>query len=397
MPIVTTLKQSNKQSQLQKRNNSLPKKNPSSDFFFYPHSTPLACESYPFRPAQLMLNDGAVFQGALSSWTDTSVRGEIVFTTGMAGYVQTLTDPSYAGQCVVFTYPLIGNYGVPKKNTWESKKINARGVIVSTACLQYSHAEGIMSLAQWLRGNTIPLFLCADTRALTQHIRVKGSPLGVLRFADRDIDIDPVFYDPNNDNLLQKVSVKKPQVLGSGNKTVIVVDCGIKENSIRELLSRGLRLIRVPYDYDYTKQKCDAVFLSNGPGDPMQAVNTVAILKKFMKQGKPIFGICLGSQLLALAAGAKTYKLPFGHRGQNQPCIEVATKRLFVTSQNHGYAIDEATVPQQWSVSFRNVNDKSVEGIEHNRHPFFAVQFHPEACPGPGDTRYLFDKFIGLL
>lgn len=386
-----------KKNQKHQRHTLSSQKNPFSDFFFYPRVAPHSIESYPFRPAQLVLEDDIAFSGVLSSWTNESVRGEIVFTTGMTGYVQTLTDPSYAGQCIVFTYPLVGNYGVPKKSEWESKSIKAQGVIVSTACIQYSRAGSIMSLIQWLRGNKIPLFLCADTRALTQHIRVAGSPLGIIRLAEQKDGSNLDFYDPNKDNLLQKVSVKKPHVIGGGSKTVVVVDCGIKENSIRELLARNLRLIRVPYDYDYVSQESDGVFLSNGPGDPALAVQTVAILKKYMKRHKPIFGICLGSQLLALAAGAKTYKLPFGHRGQNQPCIETATQRLFVTSQNHGYAIDETTLPRNWMVSFRNLNDKSVEGIAHKDLPFFAVQFHPEACPGPTDTRFLFDTFVNSL
>ncbi|MBI4250334.1 glutamine-hydrolyzing carbamoyl-phosphate synthase small subunit [Candidatus Uhrbacteria bacterium] len=386
-----------KKNRIHKKQSLSQKKNPLSDFFFYSNADLRDDAAYPFHPAEIVLEDNTAFHGVLSSWASDPVRGEIVFTTGMTGYVQTLTDPSYTGQCIVFTYPLIGNYGVPKKSDWESKKIHVQAVIVSSACIQYSHQDSITSLIEWLRGNSIPLFLCADTRALTQYIRMKGSPLGVIRHKGQGDRSLIEFYDPNKENLLQKVSLKKPQIIGNGKKTVVVVDCGVKENSIRELLSRDLRLIRVPYDYDYTKEEANGVFLSNGPGDPALAVRSVEILKKFMQQRKPIFGICLGSQLLALAASASTYKLPFGHRGQNQPCIETATQRLTVTSQNHGYAIDETTLPSQWSVSFRNLNDKSVEGIAHNSLPFFAVQFHPEACPGPTDTRYLFDRFVDLL
>ncbi|MBI4272965.1 glutamine-hydrolyzing carbamoyl-phosphate synthase small subunit [Candidatus Uhrbacteria bacterium] len=355
--------------------------------------------SFFFRPAILQLQSGVQMKGALSIWATQQVSGEVVFTTGMTGYVETLTDPSYAGQVITFTYPLIGNYGVPEKKYWEHERIAARGAILSEACILPSHYQSRRSLFQWLQEDNIPLFICPDTRALTKIIREQGTPLGVIDFATKNKKSVPrvLFSDPAKSNLIAEVSVVKEKIYGKGKKTIIAVDCGMKENIIREFLQYDTTIIRVPYDYDYTKKTFDGVFVSNGPGDPSQAMDTIKILQRAMVLKKPIFGICLGSQLMGHAAGAKTYKLPYGHRGQNQPCKNLSSGRCYLTSQNHGYAVDEKTLPKDWIVTFRNLNDNSVEGISHKKLPFFSVQFHPEASPGPTDSTYLFKEFIDLL
>ena len=349
-----------------------------------------------FNPSQLTLKNKKIFTGFAPTWQKNAFYGEVVFTTGMTSYVETLTDPSYAGQIITFTYPLIGNYGVPKAADWESSKIHAAGVIVSEACLDWSHSAGKQSLLEWLKAQNIPILIGADTRALTKLIREKGALLGAITDQDTEAK-DLKFHDPNKTNLVAAVSPGRKKTYGKGKKVIYAVDCGMKENIIRELQKFNLTIHRVPYNYDYTEEKFDGVFISNGPGDPEMAFETVDILKKAMKMKKPIFGICLGSQLLGLAAGAKTYKLPYGHRGQNQPVIDTKTKHCLITSQNHGYAVDEKTMPKGWRVSFTNLNDGSVEGVTHKTLPFSAVQFHPEAAPGPVDANYLFKQFVDQL
>jgi len=337
----------------------------------------------------LTLSDGTLWQGRMPLWQNGPYFGEVVFNTGMTGYVESLTDPSYAGQILVFTYPLIGNYGVQIKSG-ESDKTQVSGVVVSEAAAYWSHANTDFSLIQWLQQQKVPLLAGIDTRALTKHLRTRGTMGGVVSsdpFSKRAIHIQKKF-----------VSITRPVVYNrSKTKTVILVDCGLKANILRSLMQLPVKIKRVPADFDYTNEKCDGVLLSNGPGDPTDYKQTINIIKKAYAKNKPVFGICLGSQLMGLAAGAKTYKLKYGHRGHNQPCLETATQHCFITSQNHGYAIRENSLPHEWSVSFRNLNDGSVEGIEHKSKPFFAVQFHPEACPGPTDTSWLFKKFSEAL
>lgn len=314
--------------------------------------------------------------------------GEVVFSTGMTGYVESLTDPSYSGQILVFTYPLIGNYGVDVRSG-ESNKIHAAGVIVSSACREWSHGQSDRSLTDWLEDQGVPLLTDVDTRALTKHLRTTGTMLGGI--ASEKVEASAL--TPTG----RIVSVTEPQRHGKDGKHVILVDCGAKDNILRSLLERGLVVTKVPHDYDYTGEEYDGVLLGNGPGDPTDYQATIAIVRKALVQSKPLFGICLGSQLMALAAGAQTYRLKFGHRGHNQPCLDLASGRGVITSQNHGYAVDEQSLPSGWQVLFRNLNDNSVEGIKHASKPFFAVQFHPEACPGPTDTVYLFETFKEML
>lgn len=346
------------------------------------------------KDTKLVLESGEVFYGLSPKWQKTIHHGEVVFTTGMTGYVETLTDPSYADQMVTFTYPMIGNYGVMDESTWESKKIHAAGVILSELAPFFSHSKALYSFAEWLRRQNVPLITGIDTRTLTMKLRKKGVTPGII--CDSDV-VPKEFIDPNISDLVAKVSIKEPAYLGNGSKKIIVVDCGIKESILKNLLKFDVTLKRVPFEYDYTKEPFDGLFISNGPGDPSNCIKTITHLQKALSQKKPVFGICLGAQLLALAIGAKTYKLTFGHRAQNQPVFHYLTQRCYLTSQNHGYAIDENTLPDDWSVNFRHLNDQSVQGIIHKKDPFFAVQFHPESTPGPEDTQWLFENFITLV
>jgi carbamoyl-phosphate synthase small subunit len=340
-------------------------------------------------PAFLTLADGTIWNGLMPEWQNGHYLGEVVFNTGMTGYVESLTDPSYAGQILVFTYPLIGNYGVDT-NASESKKIQVRGIIVYELAENWSHSRSQQSLTEWLKEQRVPSMMNVDTRALTKHLRTSGTMNGLIANAPAKV---PVATQKSS-----FVSVSEPVVYKKRErKKVILVDCGAKENILRSLLKLPVSVKRVPYDYDYTNEPYDGVLLSNGPGDPTNYEATISIAKTALLNGKPMFGICLGSQIMALAAGAKTYKLKFGHRGHNQPCLEVENKRGFITSQNHGYAIDGNSLPRGWYVTFQNLNDSSVEGIAHKNKPFFSVQFHPEACPGPTDTEWLFERFYKTL
>lgn len=340
------------------------------------------------KPGYIVLSDGAVFSGYMPSYQTEDTIAEVVFTTGMSGYVESLSDPSYSGEILVFTYPLIGNYGV-NKDDMESPVVRASGVVVSTAESDWNHAQADRSLLAWLREYNIPIIYGVDTRALTKHLRSHGTMIGAIS-AHTDVKL-PKKLAPSF------VTIDEPKEYGEGEKTVLLVDCGAKGNIITELVSRGVRVLRVPMDYDFTTVEADGVMLSNGPGDPTDYAVTVANVKKALKQDRPIFGICLGNQLLALAAGGSTYRLKFGHRGHNQPCLANQKGSAYITSQNHGYAVSEESLPRGWKVSFRNLNDDSVEGIHHVSKPFSSVQFHPEACPGPTDTSWLFDDFVGSL
>ena len=343
--------------------------------------------------ARLVLQDGAAFEGRIDG-SPKSVAGEVVFNTGMVGYTETLTDPSYRGQILVSTFPLVGNYGVPP--AFESKKIQATALVVSELAPRYSHWAAQKSLPEWLAEEGIPCLAGIDTRALTKRLRQQGCMLGKIVTDTHQVDM----YDPNQENLVANVSSGRV-VYEGGPRTVVLVDTGAKESIVTELRRRDLTVIRVPWDYDFLQEDFDALFISNGPGDPTACARTINNLKKAMEADKPIMGICLGNQLLALAAGASTYKLKFGHRGHNQPCIEVGNEggqgRCFITSQNHGFAVDAATLPSGWEPWFTNANDGSNEGIRHRSKPLLSVQFHPEAAPGPVDCNGLFDDFVRMI
>jgi carbamoyl-phosphate synthase small subunit len=339
--------------------------------------------------AQLILEDGTVFRGR-SLGAERSVSGEVVFNTGMVGYTEALTDPSYRGQIMTLTFPLVGNYGVPRD--FESPRIQASALVVSELATEYSHSAAERSLPQWLKDEGIPCIAGIDTRALTKRLRTRGCMLGKVVVTE-----DVPFEDPNAKNLVAEVSTDHREVFLGNGKTVVLVDCGAKGSIVDELRKRDFTVIRVPWDYDFNREDYDGLFLSNGPGDPTACISTINNIKRAMEKNKPIMGICLGNQLLALAAGANTYKLKFGHRGHNQPCLEVGTGRCYITSQNHGFAVDEATLPEGWHPWFRNANDGSNEGIRHSTKPFLSVQFHPEAAPGPVDCNYLFDKFVEMV
>lgn len=348
------------------------------------------------KKVRLILEDGTVFTGN-SFGSERSIAGEVVFYTAMVGYPESLTDPSYTGQILVSTFPMIGNYGIPdnsKNNNihqfFESDKIHASGLIIADYSYHYSHWNAVKSLSDWLKEYNVPGICDIDTRALTKILREKGSMLGKIEFDDDPIDL----YDPNLENLVAVASINEPMVYGESNFKVILVDCGVKNNIIRCLINRGVQVKRVPWDYDYTNEEFDGLFISNGPGDPAMCDVTVNYLSKALNMDKPIMGICLGNQLLARAAGAETYKLKYGHRSHNQPVLLNGTNRCFITSQNHGYAIANETIPADWEILFTNVNDNTNEGIKHKTKPFFSTQFHPEATSGPVDTEYLFDEFI---
>jgi carbamoyl-phosphate synthase small subunit len=343
---------------------------------------------------RLTLNDGTVFEGK-SFGANKDVFGEVVFNTGMTGYVESLTDPSYAGQIVVLTYPLIGNYGVPDASRFESEKIQIAGLIVSEYAAQYSHYDAKQSLSEWLKHSNVPALSGVDTRALTKRLRTRGVMLGAL--SERKLSSRTEFIDPNTENLVAKVSPKDVRTYGDGPIRIVAIDCGMKENIVRSLARSETTLIRVPWDHDFTDLAYDALFISNGPGDPKRCTATITHIKRAMSDKKPILGICLGNQLLALAAGASTFKLKYGHRSQNQPCIETTSDRCYITSQNHGFAVRASTLPRGWKEWFINANDGSNEGIKHSTRPWRSVQFHPEACPGPTDTAWIFDEFIDSL
>jgi carbamoyl-phosphate synthase small subunit len=363
------------------------------------------------RQARLVLEDGGEFSG-WSFGKPRSQAGEVVFTTGMTGYPQSLTDPSFRGQILVATYPLMGNYGVPVQpgtgepffdepgipRHFESPRIQVSGFVVAEACEEPSHFASGTSLSAWLEKNNVPGVYGIDTRALTGRLRERGVMRGkILVDGSRDVTYDSgTVAHPVADVSAKDITRLRPRNAKDGDTLlrIVLVDCGVKANILRCFLARNIELIRVPWDGDLRNIEYDGLFLSNGPGDPKACNKTIATLRRAFDLDKPIFGICLGNQIMALAAGADTYKLPYGHRGQNQPCVETGTGRCYITSQNHGYAVRGETLPKGWEPWFVNANDNTIEGIRSLYKPFSAVQFHPEGCPGPRDTEFLIDRFI---
>ena len=353
------------------------------------------------REVNLILENDEEFKG-FSFGAEHSASGEVVFSTGMVGYPESLTDPSYKGQILVLTYPLIGNYGVPGKEAeynllknFESDRIQVQALVISDYSFEHSHSNSEKSLAAWLKEENIPAIYGIDTRKLTKTLREKGVMVGKIVFDNEDIE----FHDPNVIDIVKDVTIKEPIIYNekTNQKKVVVIDCGIKNNIIRNLIKRNLTVIRMPYDYDFLTQFFDGLLISNGPGDPKMCKDAIYNVGRAMKHNIPTFGICLGNQIMALAANGNTYKLKYGHRSQNQPCTLVNTKRCFITTQNHGFAVDIKSLNEEWQEFFVNANDGTNEGIKHKTKPFMSCQFHPESWPGPVDTNFLFDEFVKML
>ncbi|KAL4806791.1 hypothetical protein BDV18DRAFT_159960 [Aspergillus unguis] len=421
---------------INKESQPLPSTEAANGGLILPASSPI--EGSTGRLAALELEDGTVYQG-YNFGAEKSVAGELVFQTGMVGYPESITDPSYRGQILVITFPLVGNYGVPSREEmdellktlpkhFESTQIHIAALVVSTyAGENYSHFLAKSSLGQWLKEQGVPGIHGVDTRALTKRIRQKGSMLGRMVLHKSNVaEIDATltldtwkssfeqieWVDPNTKNLVDEVSIREPKLFSppenvalkhpSGRPIrVLCLDVGLKFNQLRCLLARGVEVLVVPWDYDFPTlagKDYDGLFVSNGPGDPATMTTTVNNLAKTMKEARtPIFGICLGHQLIARSVGAQTMKMKFGNRGHNIPCTSLVTGKCHITSQNHGYAVDSSTLPEDWQELFVNANDGSNEGIRHTSKPYFSVQFHPESTPGPRDTEYLFDVFISAI
>ncbi len=364
------------------------------------------------KEALLLLEDGSIFFGR-GFGAETDSVGEVVFNTGMVGYPESMTDPSYAGQILCFTYPLIGNYGVPAYDDldeyglprfFESGSIKVRGIIVQEACAVPSHWASKRTLSEWLKSEGIPGIEGVDTRALVTKLREAGVMMGILANGHEAEDRERLRERLTKDkrysgvNFLKEVSVKKPVTYGEPGRRAVLVDCGAKLGIVRNLLRRGYQVVRLPYDSSYsTVMKYDpsGVVVSNGPGDPQVCVEAAKCVESLIDSEVPVLGICLGEQVVGMSQGVDTFKLKYGHRGQNKPCVDLTTGRGYVTSQNHGYALDPKSLSKsELKPWFVNSDDKTIEGVSHARRPCFAVQFHPEATPGPYDTNFVFDKFV---
>ena len=367
------------------------------------------------KKAILLLEDGTFFVGKGFGATQ-KISSEVVFSTSMVGYPEALTDPSYKGQILTLTYPLVGNYGVPPYDLsfglplyFESERIQTSGLIIHELCTQPYHWASTRTLDKWLADEGIPGISGIDTRRLTKKLRTHGVMLGILQVCEpgEEPNLDGLLKeaknipDPNLTDLVKEVTVQEPvHYKVDGKHTVVVIDTGVKNSILRNFLNRGISVVRVPYDFsakEILEYKPDGVVVSNGPGDPKKCVDAIACTKELVDK-VPLMGICLGNQILMLAMGGETYKMKFGHRSQNQPALDLKTNRCYITTQNHGYAVDMKCLEKSpldcW---FINANDKTVEGVKHKSKPVFAVQWHPEASPGPYDTGFLFDTFAKML
>ncbi|NWG37129.1 glutamine-hydrolyzing carbamoyl-phosphate synthase small subunit [Nitrososphaera sp.] len=362
-----------------------------------------------------MLEDGTVFDG-IGFGYPSEITGEVVFNTGMVGYTETLTDPSYRGQILCMTYPLVGNYGVPGFDVkdeyglpkfFESDHIQVKALLLHDLSDVASHWSAVRTLDQWLYDEKVPGIYGIDTRALTKKLRVSGVMMGAIIVSKETVDearlkklVAGAKYEGLN--FMPEVSTAGPQEYGDKSKDCIaVIDTGVKYSIIRNIMRTGYRVVRLPWDATYEQVMSyspKGVVISNGPGDPKVCKGTIKTATKLIKTSTPTLGICLGNQILALAGGANTYKLKFGHRGQNKPCIDLRSNLSYVTSQNHGYGIDPKSLKGTgFKVWFANADDDTVEGIEHSTKPVIAVQFHPEASPGPYDCMYVFDRFKEVI
>ncbi|MGB9959290.1 MAG: glutamine-hydrolyzing carbamoyl-phosphate synthase small subunit [Candidatus Bathyarchaeales archaeon] len=368
------------------------------------------------RKAVLVLEDGSLFFG-YGFGASGKVSGEVVFSTSMVGYPEALTDPSYKGQILTLTYPLVGNYGVPKNDMemgvpkyFESDSIKVSGLVIHELCDEPYHWASEKTLDEWLLAENVPGICGVDTRRLTKKLRVKGVMLGILQVCDyaEEPNIEKLLEeaknipDPNSRDLVKEVTVREPVYYkAGGNREIVLLDCGVKYGILRSLLKRGVNVVRVPYTFsakEILEYNPDGVLISNGPGDPKKCTKTIECIRELIEDSVPMMGICLGTQILALALGGDTYKLKYGHRSQNQPVLDLKSSRCYITTQNHGYAVNaESLKNTELEVCFLNANDKTVEGIRHTKKPVFAFQWHPEAAPGPYDTEFLFEEFLKVL
>jgi carbamoyl-phosphate synthase small subunit len=352
--------------------------------------------------AVLILKDGTVLEG-IGFGAKTTRVGELVFNTSMIGYQEALTDPSYAGQILLLTYPLIGNYGISSSD-FESERVQVEGFCVREYCERPSHRGSIKTIDEFLNEFNVPGIAGIDTRFVVRKIRNYGVMPAIIATYDEHIDVkkllDELVFNYSSINFVEKVTTQRAKQYGRGKKKIVLIDYGVKMGIVRELVAREVRVIVVP-SYasvdEIAKYEPDGILLSNGPGDPAILTNAHSVIRKLAERDYPIFGICLGHQLLAHAFGGRTFKLKFGHRGSNHPVVDLIKNRVCITTQNHGFAVDEKALPKDFEITHYNLNDKTIEGTRHKTKPIFSVQYHPEAAPGPHDSKYLFDEFVKML
>ena len=370
---------------------------------------------YANKYGKLVFDDGTVLDGMGFGHSGIAF-GEIVFNTGMVGYTETLTDPSYSGQILMMTYPLVGNYGVPDptlvdkdgiQKYFESSRIQARGLVVHELSLTASHWNLHMTLDEWLYREKIPGISGIDTRELTKKLRTGGVRMVALVVSDSKIDTDDISKELakaphyNSERFMDVVSTNQEIVYGSDSESVVVIDTGVKNAILRNIRNLGYKVIKLPWNTPIDKilsYNPKGVVISNGPGDPQNCPETINIAKSLIEKNIPTLGICLGAQIIGIAGNTQTYKLKYGHRGQNKPCVNVENNQVYVTSQNHGYGImPESLDSSEFNLWFTNADDHTVEGIKHKTQNCVAVQFHPEASPGPYDCKFVFEELKKLM